>query len=436
MGCRTSCKSSSRDGRDALPTCSSSFRRVDLRSFTTGVHGPFVSPCPCDSCCHCYPYPEMNLFQAPDCSTADRDVVLELGLDLSPSRCLFSPSPPPPSHRNRLLTFSSVSFSFRRSQNAAFKQYPSLSPVPSCSSVRSFCPTLATIPEVPEPASPPCTSVHRLQELCAMLEEEVAEAESRASVTERVGGVALPVATPTITATTVTATATAGTPTVTVAAIAGTPTITVAAGTPTVTATAIAGTPTITVAATAGTPTITATTVTATATARTPTTTNTTMTTTPPSPVTATPLCAGLHGDGITVIRRCWSDRSLVSLLEADTQRWERLTEEVALALRDEELPATTQAILREVREKMRALKERLERVREACKETCCGVRSIPQKREGNVHCVVERDAPESPPELNELRNRVEWPITALPPAYDMNDCNENRGCFLHCTVL
>ncbi|KAK8831487.1 hypothetical protein WA577_000573 [Blastocystis sp. JDR] len=352
----------------------------------------------------------MNLFQAPDCSTADRDVVLELGLDLSPSRCLFSPSPPPPSHRNRLLTFSSVSFSFRRSQNAAFKQYPSLSPVPSCSSVRSFCPTLATIPEVPEPASPPCTSVHRLQELCAMLEEEVAEAESRASVTERAGGVALPVATPTITATTVTATA--------------------IAGTPTVTATAIAGTPTITVAATAGTPTITAT-------ARTPTTTNTTMTTTPPSPVTATPLCAGLHGDGITVNRRCWSDRSLASLLEADTQRWERLTEEVALALRDEELPATTQAILREVREKMRALKERLERVREACKkETCCGVRSIPQKREGNVHCVVERDAPESPPELNELRNRVEWPITALPPAYDMNDCNENRGCFLHCTVL
>ena len=407
MGCRTSCKSSSRDGRDALPTCSSSFRRVDLRSFTTGVHGPFVSPCPCDSCCHCYPYPEMNLFQAPDCSTADRDVVLELGLDLSPSRCLFSPSPPPPSHRNRLLTFSSVSFSFRRSQNAAFKQYPSLSPVPSCSSVRSFCPTLATIPEVPEPASPPCTSVHRLQELCAMLEEEVAEAESRASVTERAGGVALPVATPTITATTVTATAIAGTPTVTATAIAGTPTITVAAGTPTITATA-----------------------------RTPTTTNTTMTTTPPSPVTATPLCAGLHGDGITVIRRCWSDRSLASLLEADTQRWERLTEEVALALRDEELPATTQAILREVREKMRALKERLERVREACKETCCGVRSIPQKREGNVHCVVERDAPESPPELNELRNRVEWPITALPPAYDMNDCNENRGCFLHCTVL
>ena len=407
MGCRTSCKSSSRDGRDALPTCSSSFRRVDLRSFTTGVHGPFVSPCPCDSCCHCYPYPEMNLFQAPDCSTADRDVVLELGLDLSPSRCLFSPSPPPPSHRNRLLTFSSVSFSFRRSQNAAFKQYPSLSPVPSCSSVRSFCPTLATIPEVPEPASPPCTSVHRLQELCAMLEEEVAEAESRASVTERAGGVALPVATPTITATTVTATAIAGTPTITVAATARTPTITVAAGTPTITATA-----------------------------RTPTTTNTTMTTTPPSPVTATPLCAGLHGDGITVIRRCWSDRSLVSLLEADTQRWERLTEEVALALRDEELPATTQAILREVREKMRALKERLERVREACKETCCGVRSIPQKREGNVHCVVERDAPESPPELNELRNRVEWPITALPPAYDMNDCNENRGCFLHCTVL
>ena len=419
MGCRTSCKSSSRDGRDALPTCSSSFRRVDLRSFTTGVHGPFVSPCPCDSCCHCYPYPEMNLFQAPDCSTADSDVVLELGLDLSPSRCLFSPSPPPPSHRNRLLTFSSVSFSFRRSQNAAFKQYPSLSPVPSCSSVRSFCPTLATIPEVPEPASPPCTPVHRLQELCAMLEEEVAEAESRASVTERVGGVALPVvATPTITATTVTTTATAGTPTVTTTATAGTPTITVAA---------TAGTPTITVAA--GTPTITAT-------ARTPTTTNTTMTTTPPSPVTATPLCAGLHGDGITVIRRCWSDRSLVSLLEADTQRWERLTEEVALALRDEELPATTQAILREVREKMRALKERLERVREACKETCCGVRSIPQKREGNVHCVVERDAPESPPELNELRNRVEWPITALPPAYDMNDCNENRGCFLHCTVL
>ena len=421
MGCRTSCKSSSRDGRDALPTCSSSFRRVDLRSFTTGVHGPFVSPCPCDSCCHCYPYPEMNLFQAPDCSTADRDVVLELGLDLSPSRCLFSPSPPPPSHRNRLLTFSSVSFSFRRSQNAAFKQYPSLSPVPSCSSVRSFCPTLATIPEVPEPASPPCTSVHRLQELCAMLEEEVAEAESRASVTERAGGVALPVATPTITATTVTATAIAGTPTVTATAIAGTPTITVAA---------TARTPTITVAATAGTPTITAT-------ARTPTTTNTTMTTTPPSPVTATPLCAGLHGDGITVNRRCWSDRSLASLLEADTQRWERLTEEVALALRDEELPATTQAILREVREKMRALKERLERVREACKkETCCGVRSIPQKREGNVHCVVERDAPESPPELNELRNRVEWPITALPPAYDMNDCNENRGCFLHCTVL
>ena len=419
MGCRTSCKSSSRDGRDALPTCSSSFRRVDLRSFTTGVHGPFVSPCPCDSCCHCYPYPEMNLFQAPDCSTADRDVVLELGLDLSPSRCLFSPSPPPPSHRNRLLTFSSVSFSFRRSQNAAFKQYPSLSPVPSCSSVRSFCPTLATIPEVPEPASPPCTSVHRLQELCAMLEEEVAEAESRASVTERAGGVALPVATPTITATTVTATAIAGTPTVTATAIAGTPTITVAA---------TARTPTITVAA--GTPTITAT-------ARTPTTTNTTMTTTPPSPVTATPLCAGLHGDGITVNRRCWSDRSLASLLEADTQRWERLTEEVALALRDEELPATTQAILREVREKMRALKERLERVREACKkETCCGVRSIPQKREGNVHCVVERDAPESPPELNELRNRVEWPITALPPAYDMNDCNENRGCFLHCTVL
>ena len=405
MGCRTSCKSSSRDGRDALPTCSSSFRRVDLRSFTTGVHGPFVSPCPCDSCCHCYPYPEMNLFQAPDCSTADRDVVLELGLDLSPSRCLFSPSPPPPSHRNRLLTFSSVSFSFHRSQNAAFKQYPSLSPVPSCSSVRSFCPTLATIPEVPEPASPPCTSVHRLQELCAMLEEEVAEAESRASVTERAGGVALPVATPTITATTITATAIAGTPTIT--AIAGTPTITVAAGTPTITATA-----------------------------RTPTTTNTTMTTTPPSPVTATPLCAGLHGDGITVNRRCWSDRSLASLLEADTQRWERLTEEVALALRDEELPATTQAILREVREKMRALKERLERVREACKETCCGVRSIPQKREGNVHCVVERDAPESPPELNELRNRVEWPITALPPAYDMNDCNENRGCFLHCTVL
>ena len=410
MGCRTSCKSSSRDGRDALPTCSSSFRRVDLRSFTTGVHGPFVSPCPCDSCCHCYPYPEMNLFQAPDCSTADRDVVLELGLDLSPSRCLFSPSPPPPSHRNRLLTFSSVSFSFHRSQNAAFKQYPSLSPVPSCSSVRSFCPTLATIPEVPEPASSPCTSVHRLQELCAMLEEEVAEAESRASVTERAGGVALPVATPTITATTVTATAIAGTPTITVAATARTPTITVAA--------------------TAGTPTITAT-------ARTPTTTNTTMTTTPPSPVTATPLCAGLHGDGITVIRRCWSDRSLASLLEADTQRWERLTEEVALALRDEELPATTQAILREVREKMRALKERLERVREACKkETCCGVRSIPQKREGNVHCMVERDAPESPPELNELRNRVEWPITALPPAYDMNDCNENRGCFLHCTVL
>ena len=418
MGCRTSCKSSSRDGRDALPTCSSSFRRVDLRSFTTGVHGPFVSPCPCDSCCHCYPYPEMNLFQAPDCSTADRDVVLELGLDLSPSRCLFSPSPPPPSHRNRLLTFSSVSFSFHRSQNAAFKQYPSLSPVPSCSSVRSFCPTLATIPEVPEPASPPCTSVHRLQELCAMLEEEVAEAESRASVTERAGGVALPVATPTITATTVTATTIAGTPTVTATAIAGTPTIIVAA---------TARTPTITVAA--RTPTITAT-------ARTPTTTNTTMTTTPPSPVTATPLCAGLHGDGITVNRRCWSDRSLASLLEADTQRWERLTEEVALALRDEELPATTQAILREVREKMRALKERLERVREACKETCCGVRSIPQKREGNVHCVVERDAPESPPELNELRNRVEWPITALPPAYDMNDCNENRGCFLHCTVL
>ena len=418
MGCRTSCKSSSRDGRDALPTCSSSFRRVDLRSFTTGVHGPFVSPCPCDSCCHCYPYPEMNLFQAPDCSTADRDVVLELGLDLSPSRCLFSPSPPPPSHRNRLLTFSSVSFSFHRSQNAAFKQYPSLSPVPSCSSVRSFCPTLATIPEVPEPASPPCTSVHRLQELCAMLEEEVAEAESRASVTERAGGVALPVATPTITATTVTATTIAGTPTVTATAIAGTPTIIVAA---------TARTPTITVAA--RTPTITAT-------ARTPTTTNTTMTTTPPSPVTATPLCAGLHGDGITVKRRCWSDRSLASLLEADTQRWERLTEEVALALRDEELPATTQAILREVREKMRALKERLERVREACKETCCGVRSIPQKREGNVHCVVERDAPESPPELNELRNRVEWPITALPPAYDMNDCNENRGCFLHCTVL
>ena len=420
MGCRTSCKSSSRDGRDALPTCSSSFRRVDLRSFTTGVHGPFVSPCPCDSCCHCYPYPEMNLFQAPDCSTADSDVVLELGLDLSPSRCLFSPSPPPPSHRNRLLTFSSVSFSFRRSQNAAFKQYPSLSPVPSCSSVRSFCPTLATIPEVPEPASPPCTSVHRLQELCAMLEEEVAEAESRASVTERAGGVALPVvATPTITATTVTATATARTPTVTTTATAGTPTVT---------ATAIAGTPTIT--ATAGTPTITAT-------ARTPTITNTTMTTTPPSPVTATPLCAGLHGDGITVIRRCWSDRSLASLLEADTQRWERLTEEVALALRDEELPETTQAILREVREKMRALKERLERVREVCKkETCGGVRSIPQKREGNVHCVVERDAPESPPELNELRNRVEWPITALPPAYDMNDCNENRGCFLHCTVL
>ena len=429
MGCRTSCKSSSRDGRDALPTCSSSFRRVDLRSFTTGVHGPFVSPCPCDSCCHCYPYPEMNLFQAPDCSTADRDVVLELGLDLSPSRCLFSPSPPPPSHRNRLLTFSSVSFSFRRSQNAAFKQYPSLSPVPSCSSVRSFCPTLATIPEVPEPASPPCTPVHRLQELCAMLEEEVAEAESRASVTERAGGVALPVATPTITATTVTATTIAGTPTVTATAIAGTPTVT---------ATAIAGTPTITVAATARTPTITvaAGTPTITATARTPTTTNTTMTTTPPSPVTATPLCAGLHGDGITVNRRCWSDRSLASLLEADTQRWERLTEEVALALRDEELPATTQAILREVREKMRALKERLERVREACKETCCGVRSIPQKREGNVHCVVERDAPESPPELNELRNRVEWPITALPPAYDMNDCNENRGCFLHCTVL
>ena len=249
----------------------------------------------------------------------------------------------------------------------------------------------------------------------------MAEAESRASVTERAGGVALPVATPTITATTVTATAIAGTPTVTATAIAGTPTITVAA---------TARTPTITVAATAGTPTITAT-------ARTPTTTNTTMTTTPPSPVTATPLCAGLHGDGITVNRRCWSDRSLASLLEADTQRWERLTEEVALALRDEELPATTQAILREVREKMRALKERLERVREACKkETCCGVRSIPQKREGNVHCVVERDAPESPPELNELRNRVEWPITALPPAYDMNDCNENRGCFLHCTVL
>ena len=248
----------------------------------------------------------------------------------------------------------------------------------------------------------------------------MAEAESRASVTERAGGVALPVATPTITATTVTATTIAGTPTVTATAIAGTPTITVAA---------TARTPTITVAATAGTPTITAT-------ARTPTTTNTTMTTTPPSPVTATPLCAGLHGDGITVNRRCWSDRSLASLLEADTQRWERLTEEVALALRDEELPATTQAILREVREKMRALKERLERVREACKETCCGVRSIPQKREGNVHCVVERDAPESPPELNELRNRVEWPITALPPAYDMNDCNENRGCFLHCTVL
>ena len=427
MGCRTSCKSSSRDGRDALPTCSSSFRRVDLRSFTTGVHGPFVSPCPCDSCCHCYPYPEMNLFQAPDCSTADRDVVLELGLDLSPSRCLFSPSPPPPSHRNRLLTFSSVSFSFHRSQNAAFKQYPSLSPVPSCSSVRSFCPTLATIPEVPEPASPPCTSVHRLQELCAMLEEEVAEAESRASVTERAGGVALPVATPTITATTVTATTIAGTPTVTATAIAGTPTIIVAATARTPTITVAARTPTITVAA--RTPTITAT-------ARTPTTTNTTMTTTPPSPVTATPLCAGLHGDGITVNRRCWSDRSLASLLEADTQRWERLTEEVALALRDEELPATTQAILREVREKMRALKERLERVREACKETCCGVRSIPQKREGNVHCVVERDAPESPPELNELRNRVEWPITALPPAYDMNDCNENRGCFLHCTVL
>lgn len=251
-----------------------------------------------------------------------------------------------------------------------------------------------------------------------MLEEEVAEAESRASVTERAGGVALPVATPTITATTVTATTIAGTPTVTATAIAGTPTIIVAA---------TARTPTITVAA--RTPTITAT-------ARTPTTTNTTMTTTPPSPVTATPLCAGLHGDGITVNRRCWSDRSLASLLEADTQRWERLTEEVALALRDEELPATTQAILREVREKMRALKERLERVREACKETCCGVRSIPQKREGNVHCVVERDAPESPPELNELRNRVEWPITALPPAYDMNDCNENRGCFLHCTVL
>lgn len=225
-----------------------------------------------------------------------------------------------------------------------------------------------------------------------MLEEEVAEAESRASVTERAGGVTLPVvATPTITATTVTVAATAGTPTVTATATAGTPT-----------------------------------------------TTNTTMTTTPPSPVTATPLCAGLHGDGITVIRRCWSDRSLASLLEADTQRWERLTEEVALALRDEELPVTTQAILREVREKMRALKERLEHVRETCKkkETCCGVRSIPQKREGDVHCVVERDAPESPPELNELRNRVEWPITALPPAYDMNHCNENRGCFLHCTVL
>ena len=255
----------------------------------------------------------------------------------------------------------------------------------------------------------------------------MAEAESRASVTERAGGVALPVATPTITATTVTATAIAGTPTVTTTATAGTPTITATAGTPTITVAATAGTPTITVAA--GTPTITAT-------ARTPTTTNPTMTTTPPSPVTATPLCAGLHGDGITVNRRCWSDRSLASLLEADTQRWERLTEEVALALRDEELPATTQAILREVREKMRALKERLERVREACKETCCGVRSIPQKREGNVHCVVERDAPESPPELNELRNRVEWPITALPPAYDMNDCNENRGCFLHCTVL
>ena len=261
-----------------------------------------------------------------------------------------------------------------------------------------------------------------------MLEEEVAEAESRASVTERAGGVALPVATPTITATTVTATTIAGTPTITATAIAGTPTITVAATARTPTITVAAGTPTIT--ATAGTPTITAT-------ARTPTTTNTTMTTTPPSPVTATPLCAGLHGDGITVIRRCWSDRSLASLLEADTQRWERLTEEVALALRDEELPATTQAILREVREKMRALKERLERVREACKkETCCGVRSIPQKREGNVHCVVERDAPESPPELNELRNRVEWPITALPPAYDMNDWNKNRGCFLHCTVL
>ena len=120
-----------------------------------------------------------------------------------------------------------------------------------------------------------------------MLEEEVAEAESRASVTERAGGVALPVATPTITATTVTSTTSAGTPTITATAIAGTPTITVAA------------------------------------TARTPTTTNTTMTTTPPSPVTATPLCAGLHGDGITVIRRCWSDRSLASLLEADTQRWE-----------------------------------------------------------------------------------------------------------------
>ena len=384
MGCRTSCKSSSRDGRDALPTCSSSFRRVDLRSFTTGVHGPFVSSCPCDSCCHCYPYPEMNLFQAPDCGTADSDVVLELGLDLSPSRCLFSPSPPPPSHRNRLLTFSSVSFSFHRSQNAAFKQYPSFSPIRSCSSVRSFHPTLATIPEVPEPASPPCTPVHRLQELCAMLEEEVAEAESRASVTERAGGVALPVAATTTAATTATTTTVA--------------------------------------AATAGTPT----------------TTNTTMTTTPPSLVTAAPLCAGLHGDGITVIRRCWSDRSLASLLEADTQRWERLTEEVTLALRDEELPATTQAILREVKEKMRALKERLERVREACKkkETCCGVRSIPQKREGDVHCVVERDAPESPPELNELRNRVEWPITALPPANDMKDCNENRGCFLHCTVL
>lgn len=212
----------------------------------------------------------------------------------------------------------------------------------------------------------------------------MAEAESRASVTERAGGVALPVAATTTAATTATTTTVA--------------------------------------AATAGTPT----------------TTNTTMTTTPPSLVTAAPLCAGLHGDGITVIRRCWSDRSLASLLEADTQRWERLTEEVTLALRDEELPATTQAILREVKEKMRALKERLERVREACKkkETCCGVRSIPQKREGDVHCVVERDAPESPPELNELRNRVEWPITALPPANDMKDCNENRGCFLHCTVL